>query len=76
MNLMEHLHPHVYIPLKIGGIDISITNAVVAIWIASLLVFLTLTLAGRAGRWVPKGIQNFMETLVQFARQTLVVAGG
>ncbi len=73
MNLMEHLHPHVYIPLMIGGIDISITNAVVAIWIASFLVFLTLTLAGRAGRLIPRGIQNFMETLVQFARQTLVV---
>src|SRR4030042_756294 len=73
MNLMEHLQPHVYIPLKIGGIEISISNAVVAIWIASFLVFLTLTLAGRAGRLVPKGMQNFMETLVQFARQTLVV---
>lgn len=73
MNLMEHLHPHVYIPLNIGGIDISITNAVVAIWIASFLVFVTLTLAGRAGRLVPSGLQNFMETLVQFARQGLVV---
>jgi len=73
MNLMEHLHPHVYIPLNIGGIDVSITNAVVAIWIASFLVFLTLTLAGRAGRLVPRGLQNFMETLVQFARQGLVV---
>ena len=34
MNLMEHLQPHVIIPLKIGGIDISITNAVVSIWVA------------------------------------------
>ena len=73
MNLMEHLHPHVYIPLEIAGVDISITNAVVAIWIASFLVFLTLTLAGRAGRLVPGGLQNFMETLVQFARHSLVV---
>src|SRR4030042_1886853 len=38
MNLMEHLQPHVYIPLKIGGIDISITNAVVAIWLSSFFV--------------------------------------
>ena len=73
MDLMKHLEPHVIIPLKIGGIDISITNAVVAIWIASFLVFLTLTLAGRAGRLVPRGLQNFMETLVQFTRQGLVV---
>ena len=36
MNLMEHLQPHVIIPLKIGGIDISITNAVISIWIASV----------------------------------------
>jgi len=73
MNLMEHLQPHVHIPLQIGGIDVSITNAVVAIWVACFLVFLTLTLAGRAGRLVPSGLQNFMESLVQFARQGLVV---
>jgi len=70
---MEHLQPHVYVPLKIGGIDISITNAVVAIWVASFLVFVTLILAGRAGRLVPTGLQNFMESLIQFARQVLVV---
>ncbi len=72
MDLMKHLQPHVYVPLKIGSIDISITNAVVAIWVASFLVFVTLTLAGRAGRLVPRGLQNFMESLTQFARQVLV----
>ena len=73
MNLMEHLQPHVIIPLKIGGIDISMTNAVVTIWIASVLVFLTLTLAGRIGRLIPRGLQNLMESLVSFARQSLVL---
>ncbi len=72
MNLMEHLQPHVIIPLKIGGIDISITNAVVSMWIACLLVFLTLTLAGRIGRLVPRGLQNFMESLVSFVKQSLI----
>jgi F-type H+-transporting ATPase subunit a len=72
MNLMEHLQPHVIIPLKIGGIDISITNAVVSIWIAGVLVFLTLTLAGRIGRLIPRGLQNLMESLVNFAKQTLI----
>ena len=47
MNLMEHLQPHVIIPLKIGGIDISITNAVIMMWVACILVFLTLT-SGRS----------------------------
>jgi len=73
MNLMEHLQPHVIIPLKIGSIDISITNAVVSIWIASALVFLTLTLAGRTGRLIPRGLQNLMETLVSFTRQSLIL---
>jgi F-type H+-transporting ATPase subunit a len=72
MNLMEHLQPHVIVPLKIGGIDISITNAVVSIWIAGVLVFLTLTLAGRIGRLIPRGLQNLMESLVDFARQSLI----
>jgi F-type H+-transporting ATPase subunit a len=72
MNLMEHLQPHVIIPLKIGSIDISITNAVISIWIASVLVFLTLTLAGRIGRLIPRGLQNLMESLVNFVRQSLI----
>ena len=73
MDLMEHLQPHVIIPLKIGGIDVSITNAVVMIWIASILVLITLTFAGKMGRLVPKGLQNLMESLVSFLRQSLIV---
>jgi F-type H+-transporting ATPase subunit a len=65
MNLMEHLQPHVVIPLKIGNIDISITNAVISIWVACILVFLTLTLAGRIGRLIPRG-------LVSFVKQSLI----
>jgi F-type H+-transporting ATPase subunit a len=73
MNLMEHLQPHVLIPLAIGGLDISITNAVVSMWVACGLVFITLTLAGRMGRLVPRGLQNVMESLVQFARQSFIL---
>jgi F-type H+-transporting ATPase subunit a len=72
MNLMEHLQPHVIIPLKIGSLDISITNAVISIWVASVLVFLTLTLAGRIGRLIPRGLQNLMESLVNFIKQSLI----
>lgn len=73
MDLMKHLEPHVLIPLNIGGLDVSITNAVLTIWIACALVFLTMTLAGRMGNLVPKGLQNMMESLVSFAKNTLVV---
>jgi F-type H+-transporting ATPase subunit a len=52
---------------------VSITNAVLTLWIASALVFLTMTLAGRMGKLVPKGLQNMMESLVSFAKNTLVV---
>jgi len=72
MNLMEHLQPHVVIPLKIGNIDISITNAVISMWVACVLVFLTLTLAGRIGRLIPRGLQNLMESLVDFIKQSLI----
>ena len=72
MNLMEHLQPHVVIPLKIGNIDISITNAVISMWVACVLVFLTLTLAGRIGRLIPRGLQNLMESLVNFVKQSLI----
>jgi F-type H+-transporting ATPase subunit a len=72
MNFMEHLQPHVIIPLKIGGLDVSITNAVIMMWIACILVFLTLTLAGRIGRLIPRGLQNLMESLVSFVRQSVI----
>jgi F-type H+-transporting ATPase subunit a len=72
IHLMEHLQPHVIYPLKIAGIDFSISNAVVMIWIASAMVLITLTLAGRMGRLVPKGLQNMMESLVAYLKQTFV----
>ena len=72
IDLMEHLQPHVYIPLKIGNIDLSITNAVIMMWIACILVFLTLFFAGRAGRLVPKGLQNLMESMVSYLKQNLI----
>jgi F-type H+-transporting ATPase subunit a len=72
IHLMEHLQPHVIYPLKIAGIDLSISNAVVMIWIASILVLITLTLAGRMGRLVPKGLQNLMESLVSYLKQTFI----
>jgi len=72
MNLMEHLQPHMIYPLKIAGIDFSISNAVVMIWIASALVLITLTLAGRMGRLVPKGLQNMMESMVAYLKQTFI----
>jgi F-type H+-transporting ATPase subunit a len=72
IDLMEHLQPHVIVPLKIGNIDVSITNAVVMMWIACILVFLTLFLAGRAGRLVPKGLQNLMESVVGYLRTNLI----
>lgn len=72
IDLMEHMQPHLLYPLKIGSIDLSISNAVVMIWIASALVFLTLTFAGRIGRLVPKGLQNLMESIVSYLKQTFI----
>jgi F-type H+-transporting ATPase subunit a len=72
MELMEHLKPHVILPLQIGSLDLSITNAVLFMWIACALVFITLVIAGRAGRLVPKGIQNLMESMVSFLHQTFI----
>ncbi len=72
IDLMEHMQPHLIYPLQIGSIDLSISNAVVMIWIASALVFFTLTFAGRIGRLVPKGLQNLMESIVSYLKQTFI----
>ncbi len=73
MHLLEEFELHSLINLELFGVDLSINKAVIAMWIASFLVFLLLYLAARRKELVPRGLQNVMETLVQFLREEVVI---
>lgn len=68
-------------PLRIGPLtlDISPTKHVVMLWIAALLVTITLLIAARAHRrqhaagGAPKGFANGIEALVLYIRQEVVL---
>jgi F-type H+-transporting ATPase subunit a len=64
-------------PVNVAGltVDLSITKHVVFLWIAAILLCLLAFLAARQSvrRPVPSGFSNFMETLIQFIRDDVVI---
>jgi len=65
------LHPfelHNYIPISIGGLDISINKAVIMMWVVVGLVSILMIMAGSARRLVPGKLQSLAEMLVDFIR--------
>ena len=65
------LHPFElqnYIPISLGGLDISINKAVVMMWVVVALVTLLMVFAGSARKLVPGKLQSLAEILVDFIR--------
>jgi len=65
-------HPHfVHIPIHIGGLDLSVTNAVVTLWLAAAFTFLLLWAGARrlASSTVVTGkFANLVDAMVEFVR--------
>ena len=63
-------------PINLFGlqIDLSITNHVVMIWIASLFLILALSLSFRKRPLVPKGFAALLEMLIIFIRDDIAIA--
>lgn len=54
------------------GIDFSITNEVILLWIAAIITFVLVTLACRRKNMVAKGtFQNFFEATIEYIDQTV-----
>jgi len=70
-----HLHLPQFDPINIFGmqIDLSITNHVVMIWIASLFLILTFALSFRKRPLVPKGFAALLEMLILFIRDDVAI---
>lgn len=74
-EVFNHLVPHEYgwAPhWQIGAFDLTISNAVLNIWLAAGAVMLLYWLAVNKPRVIPKGIQNFMEVTTDFLKENLV----
>lgn len=75
IELVGHLSPRRYgwaPQWEIAGIDLSITNAVVNIWLAALLCVAIFSIAAKRQSLVPKGIQNMVEVMVDFVKVNIV----
>jgi len=71
MNVIEHLSQKVVYPLQFGGFDLSITNGVVSMWLAVLLVTVFFLIVSRRLKPVPGKLQNLAEVLVLFIRDEI-----
>ena len=61
-------------PLVLGALDLTPTKHVVMMWIASALLLLVVLLgASRKKALVPRGLYNFVETLVAFVRNEIAI---
>jgi F-type H+-transporting ATPase subunit a len=76
-HIFHHVADEVWVPLGfwVGAhhIDISITKAVINMWIAAGILLLMLAAAVRRRAMVPKGTYNLVETFVLFVRDEIGV---
>jgi F-type H+-transporting ATPase subunit a len=69
------LHPfelHEWIPISLGGFDISINKAVVMMWIVVSLAAVFMVIAGSARKLVPGKLQSIAELMVDFIRSMIL----
>ena len=65
---------HIELPhLELFGIDMSITRHVVMMWVASALLIVTMMSAFRRPGGVPTGLGNFLETIIIFLRDEVIM---
>ncbi|HWR21790.1 MAG: F0F1 ATP synthase subunit A [Nitrospirae bacterium] len=63
---------HDWIPISIGGLDISINKAVVMMWVVISLVAVLMVIAGSARKLVPGKLQSIAEMMVDFIRSMIL----
>jgi len=75
IKLIEHLSPHHYSwspKWVISGVDLSPSNAVINLWLASILCVLLFWIASSKARLIPKGVQSAVEVAIDFVKQNIV----
>lgn len=72
MQILEHFHLEVIVPIKVFGIDISITNLTVSMFAATFVFLALLILLALKPKVVPKKGQAVIEILLLFIKRNLV----
>lgn len=69
---MGEPHVIVHIPLQLFGLNLSVTNLVVMLWVAALITFVLLVGAARAVSVTGEGrLPNFVESMLEFVRENI-----
>ena len=61
-----------WIPISLGGLDISINKAVVFMWVVVSLAAVLMVMAGSARKLVPGKLQSLAEIMVDFIRSMIM----
>lgn len=75
VELINHLTPHQYgwaPDWQFGPFNLSITNAVFNMWLAAALVMGIFWVAASKNKLIPRGIQNFVEVVMDFIKTNIV----
>ena len=72
MDILEHFHLKILVPIKIGSFDISITNLTVSMFIAVFIFTVLLLVLARKPKIVPTKKQAVVEMLITFVKESLV----
>ena len=59
-------------PISLGGLDISITKAVVMMWVVVALVTVLMVKASSSSKLVPSKLQNMAEMVAEFIRDIIL----
>jgi F-type H+-transporting ATPase subunit a len=63
---------HNWVPISLGGLDISINKAVVFMWLVVSLAAVLMVMAGSARKLVPGKLQSLAEMMVDFIRSMIM----
>ena len=68
-NPLHHFEVHTLIPIHIGGLDLSINNAVVAMWVGlAIIVGAFMLVVSRGISPIPGKLQSILEIALEFIR--------
>lgn len=70
---IHHFELHSLVNIHLFGIDFSINQAVIWMWIAAGILFITLTLVAQTLKRYPRGMQSFVEMIMEFLQNQLVL---
>jgi F-type H+-transporting ATPase subunit a len=63
---------HNWIPISIGGLDISINKAVIFMWVVITVAAILMIMAGSSRKLVPGKLQSLAEMMVEFIRSMIL----